>query len=163
MLRIAIAAILRGNMDNVPGKLIFIRLQSQNISLCSSWLPEDPTVAALTHSVHTSHAPNPPPADALQGLQSPPCYMRPDVGPPGRYCMGSGSCRNRRQNLFDDLLHKSRQWYSNRGAKSVVATSLVLAATILLSRLSENAQPGLLVPTAAHLSAAARTNIRALT
>ena len=37
---VPIAAIFRGQVDNVPGQCIFIRLQSRNISLCSSRLPE---------------------------------------------------------------------------------------------------------------------------
>jgi hypothetical protein len=48
---VAIAAILRGKVDNVPGQLIFIGFCRGNISLCPPGLPNDPAGGAFAEPV----------------------------------------------------------------------------------------------------------------
>ena len=48
---VAVTAIFRGKIDNTPGQFILGRLQSWNISLRSSWLPDDPAGCALTQAI----------------------------------------------------------------------------------------------------------------
>gem|GEM_PF-6337119 len=66
---IAIAAVLSGKEHNVAGQLIFIGLARWNVSLCSSWLADDPSGGALAQLILFLNGIDCPPALQMRRLR----------------------------------------------------------------------------------------------